>query len=318
MSYKKNILNFSLIIISFLIGISIVEVFGRFIGLGDVILYDADHLVGYRLKSNQSAKRRKNSFVNSDYEGFRFDPNSKLSNSSEFIVFIGDSVTYGGSYIDNSDLFSSKYCQLTNEIDFCLNNGLNAWGTMNMGRFIANYDLYSSRKPRKLILVILPGDERRNLKSFTDTPFWSSKPRNPKAINEVFRYILLKIFIPFLQISEELSTDKELIKNKEIVFSTQRKQSWEELNLYLNKAKYPLDIVITPPRSWFEKKENNKEIQIYKNLLETLDSYKINKKCNLYEFVKNQYSPDLYVDNVHLSAKGHDLWAKKLKVCLKE
>ena len=32
--------------------------------------------------------------------------NKKLSN----LVFIGDSVTYGGSYIDDSNLFSSLFC----------------------------------------------------------------------------------------------------------------------------------------------------------------------------------------------------------------
>ena len=53
--------------------------FGRYLGLGDVILYDSDPLVGYRLRPNQSTKRRKNSFVNSDYEGFRFDPGIKIS-----------------------------------------------------------------------------------------------------------------------------------------------------------------------------------------------------------------------------------------------
>ncbi len=313
MGHRKNIFNLLLLFSSFLIGITIIEFFGRYLGLGDVILYDSDPLVGYRLRPNQSTKRRKNSFVNSDYEGFRFNPDIKISENSKYIVFVGDSVTYGGSYIDDSELFSSKFCSLSFENYVCLNNGVNAWGTMNMGRFIANYDLYSEREILKIILVILPGDERRNLRSFTDTPFWSSNPRNPKAINEVMRYITLENLVPLFQRDNELVFEK-----KEKIYTAQRKQSWKELNSFIDKSNYKVDIVITPPKDWFLEKEKNSEKVIYENLLNDLDSPNINKKCNLYNFIKSEFNPELYVDGVHLSKKGHELWSKKLDICLKD
>lgn len=313
MRNRKNIFNILLLFSSFLIGITIIEFFGRYLGLGNVILYDSDPLVGYRLRPNQSAKRRKNSFVNSDYEGFRFNPDIEISENSKYIVFVGDSVTYGGSYIDDSELFSSKFCSLSHKKYVCLNNGVNAWGTMNMGRFIANFNLYSERQILKIILVILPGDERRNLKSFTDTPFWSSKPRNPKAINEVMRYITLKYLIPLFQRDSEL-----VLVQKENIFKAQRRQSWKELNSLIDKSNYPVDIVITPPKYWFLGKEKNSEIVIYEKLLNDLDSPKIRKKCNLYNSIKNEFIDELYVDGVHLSKEGHDLWSKKLDLCLND
>ena len=124
----ENIFNILLLFSSFLIGIIIIEFFGRYLGLGNVILYDSDPLVGYRLRPNQSTKRRKNSFVNSDYEGFRFNPDIEINENSKYRVFVGDSVTYGGSYTDDSELFSSKFCSLSHEKYVCLNNGVNAWG----------------------------------------------------------------------------------------------------------------------------------------------------------------------------------------------
>ena len=313
MRYRKSLFNLLLLFSSFLIGITIIEFFGRYLGLGDVILYDSDPLVGYRLRPNQSTKRRKNSFVNSDYEGFRYDPDIEISKNSKYIVFVGDSVTYGGSYIDDSELFSSKFCSLSYKKYICLNNGVNAWGTMNMGRFIANYNLYSEREISKIILVILPGDERRNLKSFTDTPFWSSKPRNPKAINEVMRYITLKNLIPLFQRDSEL-----VFVQKEKIFEAQREQSWRELNSLIDKSNYPVDIVITPPKYWFLGKEKNSEIVIYEKLLNDLNSPKIKKKCNLYNLIKSEFIDELYVDGVHLSKEGHDLWSKKMDLCLKD
>ena len=47
------------------------------------------------------------------------------------ILFLGDSVTYGGSYIDDKDIFSSKVCEkLKNFI--CGNAGVNAYGVLNI------------------------------------------------------------------------------------------------------------------------------------------------------------------------------------------
>ena len=59
MRNRKNIFNLLLLFSSFLFGITIIEFFGRYLGLGNVILYDSDPLVGYRLRPNQSAKEEK-------------------------------------------------------------------------------------------------------------------------------------------------------------------------------------------------------------------------------------------------------------------
>ena len=166
--------------------------------LRDCILYKYDsfvvvlndNLVGYRLRPNQSLVRRKGANITTDSEGFRIDNKKIVKEDTKFIVFVGDSVTYGGSYIDNENLFSSKYCNLIYDKNIsCLNSGINAWGLHNMSRLISNYNLYSSRKPIKFILVILPGDEGRNFKAFSDTPFWSNKPKQPSALNEIIKFI---------------------------------------------------------------------------------------------------------------------------------
>ena len=152
MNFKRLGANSFLFLLSISFGIFICELAGRFIGLGNPLLYKGDSLVGYRLRPNQSKRRLKNSIVTTDFEGFRIDPNQKIDLSSEFLVFVGDSVTYGGSYIDDSELFSSIYCTKSSNL-FCLNSGVNAWGTYNMGRFISNFSLYSDRIPSKFILL---------------------------------------------------------------------------------------------------------------------------------------------------------------------
>lgn len=311
----KNILtNFILLGTSIGFGILVCELIGKLIGLGDPLIYEQDVIVGYRLKKFQSKTRFHGSKVSSDFEGFRFDSTKKITKETKYKIFVGDSVTYGGSYIDDKDLFSSIYCdQLPKDIH-CLNNGINSWGVLNMGRFISNFNLYSQRIPERFILVILPGDEQRNFRSLSDTPFWNISPREPSAINEVLRYLNSKYFIPILEKKPE--KNKNLIKRKELS-DIQRNIIWDELEFLVKESIYPIDIVITPPMNWFIDKRKRKDIEKYDKLLKRisrLDS--VEKTCNLYKYILPDFNKDFYHDGVHLSKKGHNLWAKKIYKCL--
>ena len=59
---------------------------------------------------NQKKIRRNKSKIYTDNEGFRID-HTKIRENKKYLVFVGDSVTYGGSYIDNKNIFSSKFCE---------------------------------------------------------------------------------------------------------------------------------------------------------------------------------------------------------------
>ena len=162
--------------ISVFIGIIFCEITGRIIGLGKPILYEDDSLVGYRLKPNQRVRRFQNKYITTDKEGFRISKFQKENVYSEKIVFVGDSVTYGGSYIDNKELFSQLFCEISKNNYYCLNGAINSWGTHNMGRFISNFELYSKwslknlflyffqemKKESDLLQILLIGQMRQN------------------------------------------------------------------------------------------------------------------------------------------------------------
>ena len=315
MKSKKLLINFILIITSLGVGIFICEMIGRYLGLGNPLIYKKDSVVGYRLKELQSKKRLRGAIVSSDFEGFRYDNSKKTTSDTKYIIFVGDSVTYGGSYIDDKDLFSSRYCNLIKNNFHCLNNGINSWGVLNMGRFISNFELYSKRIPEKFILVILPGDEQRNFRSLRDTPFWGTTPRQPSAIMEVLRFLNFEYFVPNL--SKKNKASNQISAKTQELSNIQRDLIWNELELLIKKSVYPIDIVITPPMSWFIEKDKRKVIEKYDNLLKNISRLKVVKKtCNLYRFISSEYKEEIYYDGVHLSKKGHELWAKKLKECL--
>ena len=62
---------------------------------------------------------------------------------------------------------------------------------------------------------------------------------------------------------------------------------------------------------------SKEEIKLYDNFLENLSNLeKVNKTCNLYGFLKNDYEKSFYTDGVHLSNEGHEIWAKKIYECI--
>ena len=171
----------------------------------------------------------------------------------------------------------------------------------------------------QFILTILPGDEARNFRSFTDTPFWDNPPKQPSAIIELTKYLNLRYFIPSLKNNNykqlldgnNVSTLKE--KN-----NVQLNYAWDELSVLLEKSKYPIILVLTPPKRWLlNSKSNLEEINIYKKLLDkTLNLKKVEKVCNLYDFAKSSTHESTYVDGVHLSEVGHKLWSDMLISCI--
>ena len=93
--------------------------------------------------------------------------------------------------------------------------------------------------------------------------------------------------------------------------------SWKDLGNYLSNSKTNVEIFITPPKKWFEESQKYiSEIDMYDNyLLKLSENQKVTKTCNLYHNLKLNYSKSDYVDNVHLSKKGHKKWAEYIFKC---
>ena len=127
---KTRIKNFFIIIFSFFIMIILLELFCRYyLNLGKPVIYEPNILWGYSPKPNQNTERFKKSKITIDTNGTRSIYN--WNDNKKKIVFFGDSVTYGGSYIDDEKIFSNLVCK-DQERFSCFNVGVNAYGILNM------------------------------------------------------------------------------------------------------------------------------------------------------------------------------------------
>ena len=116
-SLMKKKLLYSIIII-FIISLPILaaEIYLKYVGLGDPIIYDKNYVYGYAPRPNQKKLRIRNSTVTINDVGLRSLKNWKMNRDKKKIIFFGDSVTYGGSYIDDKEIFSHLTCEKMNDL----------------------------------------------------------------------------------------------------------------------------------------------------------------------------------------------------------
>ena len=194
---KKKI---SLLIASFVISLIVLlttsECVLSNVGLGDPVIYYSDPAFGYSLEPNQKVKRLRNSTVTINESGLRSLREWDDSDKGK-ILFLGDSVTYGGSYITDEDTFPELICQ--NMLEYtCGNAGVNGYGVLNMvmrSRFdtaLSDADI--------VIFTVVPGDFKRGLTTIKHLPYFIGKPSGMlvklfPAISETINFISYKFHI---------------------------------------------------------------------------------------------------------------------------
>lgn len=161
----------------------------KYIGLGQPIVYDKHLLWGYSPKSNKIYSRFKDSTVSINNVGLRSSENwiSKEKN----ILFLGDSVTYGGSYIDDKDTFSSITCSKLKGWK-CFNGGVNAYGILNIVAR-SKYDDRIQQDNIRIFTFITDDFDRGLQKSSTAHFILREPPKLFPALWELSNFIASKI-----------------------------------------------------------------------------------------------------------------------------
>lgn len=276
---------------------------GFFFGLGNPVIYESHPVYGYRPEPNQMVSRKKHDMVQINNLGLRATKDWDQSNTKHKILFLGDSVTYGGSYITNEQLFSTLAVEWLPGYESG-NAGVNGWGVNNVCALVTEMNFL----PADIYVSVFPeGDFYRGLSRIGGQPFWTTKPRY--ALEELFHYFMYKIQLrqmPPTHFYRLNSQDKAHIASIAV-------RNLKSMDDFLRRHGKTHLIYISPSRS--EMLELQTEDMALKRLFKDYDL----KVSYLKDRIGNQ-TPDVKVffhDEIHLSVEGHQQWAKMIEPDLK-
>lgn len=265
-------------------------------GLGDPVLYDNNPVYGYRLLPNQHKLRFRGAEIHVNNLGLRCDQDWDAGAEGK-MLFLGDSVTYGGSYISNAQLFSTLAATDTG-YQSC-NAGVNAWGIDNIHGLVVE----SGFMPAGTYVTAVPeGDFYRGLTRMQGMPYFNIKPRF--ALEELLQFWFWKQgnrrYIEWENpAAAELKHDvvDRAADHLRAVDDTLKQNGFRHYLFISPTRKQSLD---GAPRD---------------KLVESALIARGLRAVYIADELKNLRAAraDLYVDSVHLSPAGHQAWANIIR-----
>ena len=278
------------------------EIYLRHKGFGDPILYYVNDSYRYAPLPDQCKKRRRKAMVTVDSYGLRGVKDWGEKTDLK-ILFIGDSVTWGGTDIDDIQSFPHLVgIHLEKRLNKSVtsgNAGVNGYGTDNMAERL----LYKRFNDEDIIVVVLiAGDAIRGLTDLRSNFFCSSSPPPPfKAIWEVSNFVVFRLSywmrhhnLKYFDVDQLKVAQQSL----ERLFSVLREKQKEAKNVLL---------VLSP----YEKQLNNRESVLTQQVREILLSSDL-PVLDLHQVVTDSYTSDIYYDDIHLDISGHKLYAEAI------
>jgi lysophospholipase L1-like esterase len=264
----------------------------RFMGLGNPVVYQSHPIFGYRPIPNQDLTRFKGKVLKFNNLGLRADTDWDASPTSK-ILFLGDSVTYGGSYISNKELFSNLVAYALPQYTVG-NGGVNAWGVENVTALVLDYEFM----PAEVVVSTFPeGDFLRGLNRFGGQPFWPRKPRF--ALTELYYYYLYKLnnqkyafYTAPLTPEDEQAVIQQAVRKLALMDATLKQKGYRHILFISPSVKQALG-------------QEPKDARLQAALAQA-DLQPI----YLVDFMEPTMPVQTwYTDNIHLSEQGHRQWA---------
>jgi len=293
--YPKLTLCIVCLILSFAVFFVLEKTASTF-GLGKLVVYESNPVYGYRPVPNQDASRNKNLSLRINNIGLRADKDWDVNHTKNKILFLGDSVTYGGSYIDNADLFSA--IAVKNTPWESGNAGVNAWGVLNVHALVKEMSFL----PADVYISVFPeGDFYRGMMRLGGQPFWTSRPKY--ALEELWQYLIYQIHLKKISVQTQTSQSK-LARERAVDIAA---NAIKGLNQYLDIQNKKHLLYISPSRSQMLGKEHiNTDIKqaLAKHNIDVIYIKDELEKLNIRNI------DALFHDEIHLTKEGHKIWGE--------
>lgn len=265
-------------------------------GLGRPVLYRSSPLFGYRLQPNQLVYRR-GVEIRVNNLGLRADRDWD-ANIENKILFLGNSVTYGGTGISNAQLFS--HLAATGCEGYLGGNaGVNGWGVENIAALVIDDEFLPART---YVSVLQEMDFYRGLSKLAGKPFWSHTPRF--AMQELLAAFYLDRLNEIYDEHESFVSQRE--KEKTVARACAR---LKELDDFLKQRGYRhLIYMSTNTKQLFENEPPDPLVLKHLNKND-IHPISIKDRAEL-KAMKREDVKRLFYDWNHLTAEGHAVWAR--------
>jgi hypothetical protein len=163
----------------------VTEFYLRSIGLGNPTLYYGNTSFRYAPRPNQKHVGQRGAAITIDSKGLR-GVKEWTAPADGKILFVGASATWGGTFIDDKDLYSNVVCEdLKKEFNrtfTCGNAGVNSYGVDNMAERI-RYKNVSDESA--IVVTVVSYNATHGLADLDSLPYLTVAPPGPfKALWE--------------------------------------------------------------------------------------------------------------------------------------
>ena len=291
---------FSLILILLVLSpLGAAELAARWIGLGDPIVYETNAAFRYAPAPNQQVSRRGGASVTVGPEGLR-GTESWSGPADHHILFVGDSVTWGGTNTDDAKTFADRTCaeleaRLAQNF-VCGNAGVNGYGTDNMVARL-RYDAELERADT-VVVTLISVDPIRGTSDLASAHFFSRHPAGPlRGLWEVAAFGAFKIAGELRWSPGAYDPGFDIAVAEDAL-----QRLYAELRRLEESGKSVL-IVFSPHKDEFYDDPDALDAAVRADLaasgLKLLD---------LTEPMRTEVERGVYYDNVHLNELGHALY----------
>ncbi|MBF0280937.1 MAG: SGNH/GDSL hydrolase family protein [SAR324 cluster bacterium] len=277
----------------------------KIMGLGNPVIYQTNPFYGYRPLPNQEVTRFYGAKLKFNNLGLRANENWD-ENVEDKILFLGDSITYGGSYIANDQLFSHLALEGI-EGYMAGNAGVNGWGVENIHGLVVEAEFL----PAKIyITMLIEGDFYRDRGRLLGLPFWSRKPR--WALEEIFFHYITLLSWSRYRGPDGISVYPEVLEK----FLEKSVMRLKEMDEFIKSKGYIHKIYIAADaRHLFHNKSKDAKI------LKLLKKHQVDVEYLIDRLKPLKIDPSqseiIFYDGGHLNPEGHKLWAKLINDDLK-
>lgn len=302
MSIKRKII---LILITIALLITIIEIVLRYkLGLCDALLYQSSSQYEYIAQPNQNRYRFGSHIHYNSYSQRNEEPDS----TKTIILGLGDSVIFGGTWMDQDSLATTLFSKKTGFQ--MLNISAGSWGPDNCAAYLKEKGTFNA----KAIILVCSSHDAYDTMSFT--PVVGRFPNYPDkqyklAIGELIdRYALPRIYNYFSQVKHKLDPDAKVIT--QIQNAAVAKKS-NQFNPGFAQIKTIADSLNIPFGIYLHAETNEINAEQYNVMGKEIIEWAKNNQVFLVKGLYNGETLNMYKDAIHYNEKGQKHLANSLE-----